>query len=169
MHTFSNWAGFISLFFYVATRYPSFLRGILCGFRKNCAIVWTTKRRRATGLASFAFALAHVIAVFVEYDINIMDGYSHQTYATGMSIMILMTALALTSNDWSMNKLGYKRWKFIQSSTDLILFGLAVHVAATITVPPPVSAVLSSILVAIAVVASFWRGWNESDMGPKER
>jgi sulfoxide reductase heme-binding subunit YedZ len=75
---------------------------------------WLKARRRYLGVASFGYAILHLlfwlkgahwrelIRSFVELDMS-----------TGWVAMIIMGFLFLTSNDWSVRKLGL-RWKTLQ-------------------------------------------------------
>jgi methionine sulfoxide reductase heme-binding subunit len=74
---------------------------------------WLVKRRRAIGVAAFAYALLHL--VFYLVDMGNLDDILAEFRAlgiwTGWAAMLLFVPLALTSNDASMRvlKSGWKR------------------------------------------------------------
>ena len=74
------------------------------------------KFRRALGLASFFFALAH-LAVWVVLDMQFLFGQmladiAKRPYITvGMAALVMMLPLALTSHDRLVRRLGGARWR----------------------------------------------------------
>jgi sulfoxide reductase heme-binding subunit YedZ len=71
--------------------------------------------RRLLGLYAFLYVSLHLLSfVWLDYLFNwlfILDGIIEQRYVlVGFAAFLLMTPLALTSNRWSMRRLG-KRWK----------------------------------------------------------
>jgi methionine sulfoxide reductase heme-binding subunit len=74
---------------------------------------WLVKRRRALGVAAFAYAVLHLI--FYIIDMGNFDDMLAEFWAlgiwTGWAAMLLFVPLALTSNDASMRalKAGWKR------------------------------------------------------------
>lgn len=71
-----------------------------------------TQQRRAIGVASFAYALLHTL-VYLEYKWGaglILTEALRPGLATAWLAMLVMLALALTSNDYSVQRLG-RSWK----------------------------------------------------------
>jgi len=71
--------------------------------------------RRAVGVASFVFILAHVLIVggaYFGWDIAKMTG--NDMLVGGMAAFIIVAALALTSTDWAARTLGVANWKTLQ-------------------------------------------------------
>lgn len=75
---------------------------------------WLAARRRDLGIATFLYALAHTITYLVdqkELHTIVEDGLNPDM-ATGWFAMIVFSLLALTSNDYSVRRLG-RRWKLL--------------------------------------------------------
>ncbi len=76
-------------------------------------LIWLIQRRRALGVAAFAYAVLHL--VFYVIDMGNVDDMLAEFFAlgiwTGWVAMLLFVPLALTSNDASMRalKAGWKR------------------------------------------------------------
>jgi methionine sulfoxide reductase heme-binding subunit len=76
-------------------------------------LTWLVQRRRAVGVASFAYAILHL--VFYLVDMGNLEDILAEFWAlgiwTGWAAMLLFVPLALTSNDASMRalKAGWKR------------------------------------------------------------
>ncbi|OYY71388.1 MAG: hypothetical protein B7Y00_04260 [Sphingomonadales bacterium 17-56-6] len=76
-------------------------------------LIWLIQRRRALGVAAFAYAVLHL--VFYVIDMGNVDDMLAEFFAlgiwTGWVAMLLFVPLALTSNDISMRalKAGWKR------------------------------------------------------------
>lgn len=74
------------------------------------------KYRRAIGLLTFFYILLHFLA-WIVLDMGLLWGQAlgdivKRPYITvGMAGLLAMTPLALTSNDWSVRKLGAARWQ----------------------------------------------------------
>ena len=71
--------------------------------------------RRALGLLCFAFVLAH-LTVWAILDVQALDAVwadiVKRPYVTiGMTAFLLLLPLALTSNDWSIRRLGGAAWR----------------------------------------------------------
>jgi sulfoxide reductase heme-binding subunit YedZ len=71
--------------------------------------------RRAIGVLTFAFLLAHVL-VWAALDVQALDrvwkDILERPYITiGMGGFVLLLPLALTSNDWSVRRLGGLSWR----------------------------------------------------------
>lgn len=73
---------------------------------------WLIKRRRHFGLASFACVALHAAHYTVEsqtFSVMLTEAIWLE-YATGWAAFIIFLALAITSNDWSVRRLG-RQWK----------------------------------------------------------
>lgn len=72
---------------------------------------WYMAQRRSLGVASFAYASAHLLAYLARQDWpRIAEDFAQAAFWTGWIAFILLTALALTSNDLSVRRLG-RSWK----------------------------------------------------------
>ena len=78
------------------------------------------KHRRAIGLIAFFYVLLHLLVwLFLDVQIlsRVIDDILKRPYITvGMAGFVLMVPLALTSNNWSMRKLG-PRWRQLHRLT----------------------------------------------------
>jgi len=75
---------------------------------------WLRRGRRYLGVATFGYALLHV-AAYVERLASwsaVLEDAATLSMSTGWFALILMLALALTSNDYSMRVLG-RSWKLL--------------------------------------------------------
>jgi methionine sulfoxide reductase heme-binding subunit len=71
--------------------------------------------RRQLGLVAFAYVVLHfaswlTIDMGLRWEQIIPDLYKRWYILVGMSALVLLTPLALTSNNWSIRKLGGKTW-----------------------------------------------------------
>ena len=71
--------------------------------------------RRQLGLVAFAYVVLHfaswlTIDMGLRWEQIIPDLYKRWYILVGMSALVLLTPLALTSNNWSIRKLGAKTW-----------------------------------------------------------
>lgn len=77
-------------------------------------VVWLLRQRRYIGVAVFGYAVAHLLA----YLVKLGDGERILSEAielgmlAGWVALFLFVPLAVTSNDFSVSKLGY-RWKYL--------------------------------------------------------
>lgn len=77
------------------------------------------KFRRAIGLIAFAYVLLHFAAwlaldLGLRWDLALKDIVKRPYVTIGMVGFIAMIPLAITSNDWSVRKLGAERWRRLQ-------------------------------------------------------
>lgn len=92
-----------------------------------------TKHRRALGLYSFFYAALHVIifsAIDYGFNLNLLFEATFEKRYTlvGSIAFILMLALAATSFNWSMRKLG-KNWKRLHKAVYIIAPLVIIHFA----------------------------------------
>jgi sulfoxide reductase heme-binding subunit YedZ len=74
-------------------------------------VTWLRRHRRSLGVASFAYLLLHAGAYCVRQPVpRILSDAAEAAYASGWLAALAMAALALTSNDASVRRLG-TRWK----------------------------------------------------------
>lgn len=89
------------------------------------------KFRRALGVTTFFFILAHFL-VWAVLDVQsltrVWEDIIKRPYVTvGMLGFVLMTPLALTSNNWSLRKMGAAAWRKLHKLTYPIAVLGAVH------------------------------------------
>jgi sulfoxide reductase heme-binding subunit YedZ len=76
---------------------------------------WLIKFRRLLGLFAFFYATLHLftyIALYAGFDVNTMaaDIAKRRYITAGVAAWLLLLPLAATSTNWSIRKLGGKRW-----------------------------------------------------------
>ena len=77
--------------------------------------------RRALGVLAFFFVLVHVL-VWLVLDVQILsqvwaDILKRPYITIGMAAFVMMLPLAITSNNWSVRKLGAPRWRSLHKLT----------------------------------------------------
>lgn len=92
------------------------LIGPLCGFSQKFTPCLTF--RKELGMLSFFLALAHSIISFFflpsRFPLSHLFSEDIVPFAFGLLSIILLTGIAIISNNFFMNKLGAQRWWFIQ-------------------------------------------------------
>jgi len=84
-------------------------------FPKSRVMRWLVKRRRPLGVAVFLYALLHFISYLIrEPNLTIVaiDFWRIEIFLAWMAF-VLLAVLAITSNEWSLRRLG-PRWKSLQ-------------------------------------------------------
>ncbi|SDK71048.1 sulfoxide reductase heme-binding subunit YedZ [Aliiruegeria lutimaris] len=89
------------------------------------------KFRRAIGLLAFFYILTHLL-VWLVLDVQIpaqiwADIVKRPYITIGMAAFVMMVPLALTSNNWSLRKLGPVRWRRLHRLTYILVPLGAVH------------------------------------------
>ncbi len=117
---------------------------------------WAMQRRRDLGLITFAFATAHTIAYIArkaDLQLIVSEGLEFDLL-TGWLAAVIFVALALTSNNVSVRRLG-RRWRTLHKS---------VYAAAALTLAhwvltafDPAMAYWHAAVVAILLVLRAWR------------
>src|SRR6185503_20305677 len=101
------------------------------------------KLRRMLGLFAFFYAVLHMLTwvVFVHYfEVSFMveDVFKRPFITVGMTVFVILSMLAITSNRWSMRKLG-KKWGTLHRLVYVAAIGGVIHfwwlVKADITLP----------------------------------
>jgi methionine sulfoxide reductase heme-binding subunit len=123
----ANGIGFLSLSAYTLTLLPTNIRFVLPQFKQADLPKWLLKNRRLIGITAFALALWHGYLLAQKRDFDFLDFESYVTYVQGVSTFIILTLLAVTSNDWSVKRLK-KNWKPLQRLTYVAMFLLTWHV-----------------------------------------
>jgi sulfoxide reductase heme-binding subunit YedZ len=120
--------------------------------------------RRMLGLFAFFYALLHLltwIVLFNYFDVKMMlsDVVERPFITIGMATFLILLALAVTSNQWSIRKLG-RRWQTLHRLVYAAAIGAVVHfwwsVKADITEPQR-WAVVVAVLLGIRV----WWMWKK--------
>ncbi len=118
--------GYLALIVYVATLLPS--NSVVLFFTSKRAYwrVILLKNRRNIGLVCFSFSIVHALLVLQTRNVDMLNANTYVNYLTGFSSISIFSILAVTSNNWSIRKLG-KNWKKLHSLTYLALIVLIFH------------------------------------------
>lgn len=97
-------------------------------FPKNRFWLWMMRRRRYLGVAAFCYALAHTILYVIDMEslANVLGEALLLGIWTGWLAMFIFIPLALTSNDWSVNRLG-RNWKRLQQTVYFAAIATLLH------------------------------------------
>ena len=85
------------------------------------------RRRRAIGLSFAAAHFVHLAALLVVLFVFAAQPSAKTIYGGGATY-VLIAAMALTSNDWSVRKLGPRNWKMLHT-----IGGLAIAIVFTVS------------------------------------
>ena len=91
------------------------------------------RRKRQIGLSVFFYALFHAFAYFMEryYSQGAFPWIYllHPVNIPGVIALIILLVMALMSNDFSIKRLGYARWKYWQKTVYLVEGCVFLHMA----------------------------------------
>jgi len=89
-------------------------------------------RRRSLGVTVFAYALLHLLiyAFYIGNWATFLEEWNKLFILSGFLAIVLLAALAFTSNNRSLKRLGFARWKRLHRLTHLIMFLLIYHQGA---------------------------------------
>lgn len=110
--------------------------------------------RRAIGVTAFAYVVLHLLAWLV-LDMGLLwrqalqDIVKRPYITVGMASLLLLTPLALTSNDWSVRRLGGMRWRRLHRLVYPAVFLGAVHYLWLVKSWPPEPIVYLTIVMAL--------------------
>jgi len=80
--------------------------------KKFCQLLET---RRSVGLLAFAAIALHFLLVFaISYNFSLSPIFSGFPLLVALPALLLLAVIALFSNDYSMKKLGFFKWKAVQ-------------------------------------------------------
>ena len=106
-------SGILSSFLLIATMSFSPLMAIFPGSR---IVAWLLRHRRYFGVASFSYALVHVVFYFVGLEglAALVDDLLAPTLLVGWAAFFIFLPMAATSNRVLTRAMGWKRWKMLQ-------------------------------------------------------
>ena len=119
-----NALGFVALVGYLLTLIPSLLRKLF-NLKNNLLNNWLLKYRRYIGVASFGFAVNHVVASINISDLGDINKCSR--YRIGLLLIFILGLLTFTSNNWSV-KILKTDWKKLHQLTYLVILLLPLHI-----------------------------------------
>jgi len=121
--------GKASLYMFLFVSYINPL-SLFPAFKKSCSILM--KHKRMIGIACFCYAVLHfVIYILDNSDFTLlMDNLQKPFIQIGSVAFLILIALAVTSNKFSIRKLGSRRWKKLHRLAYLCACLLILHVVA---------------------------------------
>lgn len=112
-HEIVGTTGVLSTFLMIAAMALSPLQSI---FPNSRLVAWFLERRRYFGVASFSYALVHVVFYFVDLDTlsQVLEDFLAPTILTGWVAFFIFVPMAITSNRTMTRAMGWRRWKLLQ-------------------------------------------------------
>ncbi len=97
-------------------------------FPDNRFWLWMMRRRRYIGVAAFCYAFAHTVLYIIDRGnlANVLGEALELGIWTGWVAMFIFIPLAITSNDWSVKRLGVN-WKRLQQGVYVAAVGTLLH------------------------------------------
>jgi ferredoxin-NADP reductase/DMSO/TMAO reductase YedYZ heme-binding membrane subunit len=149
-------------------------------FPKSRLVAALNRYRRTMGVTAFVYALFHV-ALYFSYEGGTPDYLARLQepfFAAGAIAFSILFLLTVTSNNWTIKRLGFRNWKWIHRLVYLAALVIFYHqaiadrgnwrTAFTLFIPATVLEVLrvgKLFGIAVAVRASApmtaWNGWRE--------
>ncbi len=143
--------------------------------RKSLGLPWMIRLRRMLGLFAFFYAFLHV-TTYIWFDKSfkagavIEDTLKRPFITLGMVSFLLLVALALTSTDGMVKRLGGRRWRRLHRAVYVAAIGGVVHYYMLVkadTREPILFGLALAVLLGYRIVAgarwSFFRKEAESD------
>ncbi len=123
-HAINHSTGELAARLLIATLVATPLRML---FPKSPIVRWLRRRRRILGIFVFIFALLHFMTYVLTRDFSDMAAnLLSPKYIAGWVALLIFAALAATSFDGAVRKLG-KRWKKLHKFTHLAAIAVALH------------------------------------------
>jgi methionine sulfoxide reductase heme-binding subunit len=125
--------------------------------RLSPRLAWLVRFRRLLGLFAFFYGCLHLLTYLWLYSgfniATMIDDIAKRRYImAGMAAWLLMLPLAATSTNWSIRKLGGKRWQALHRLTYLSAIIGVIHywwiVKSGVRTPITITLVLATLLVA---------------------
>jgi len=117
---------------------------------------WLRRRRRYLGVAAFAYAALHALVYLVRQDLaRILDDLRAAAMWTGWLALIVMLALAVTSNDASVRWLR-RRWQTLHRAVYVVAVLGLLHWILSAFDPTP-GYVWALVLAALETLRLLWR------------
>jgi sulfoxide reductase heme-binding subunit YedZ len=87
--------------------------------------------RRTIGVATFIYACLHFTSYFLregEFDVALKQLVEKPYLIFGFSSLIVMLPLSLTSNNWALRKLKFKKWKTLHRAVYFAFVLISIHI-----------------------------------------
>ncbi len=151
-----------------------FLIATLCitPIRDLFGINWI-RYRRALGLLAFWYVVMHfstymILDKYLDFPQIVADIAKRPFITIGMAGFVLLIPLALTSNSWSIRKLG-PRWNKLHKLVYVIAAAGALHFAMSVKVVGPEQMIYIALVTALLVWRLFRQRFNQWRRGPAGR
>ncbi len=151
-----------------------FLIATLCitPIRDLFGINWI-RYRRALGLLAFWYVVMHfstymILDKYLDFRTIIADIAKRPFITIGMAGFVMLIPLALTSNNWSIRKLG-PRWNKLHKLVYVIAAAGALHFAMSVKVVGPEQMIYIALVTALLVWRLFRTRFNQWRRGPAGR
>jgi methionine sulfoxide reductase heme-binding subunit len=124
--------------------------------RLSSRLSWLIRFRRMVGLYAFFYGCLHLltyIGLYAGFNVHTMlDDIAKRRYImAGMLAWSLLVPLALTSTNWSIRKLGGKRWQWLHRVVYLSAISAVVHYWWKVK-PGDHAPMMSTIVLAILLI-----------------
>jgi sulfoxide reductase heme-binding subunit YedZ len=132
--------------------------------RLSTRLTWLIKFRKMLGLFAFFYGCLHLltyVGLYAYFDLHTMlDDISKRRFIlSGLLAWSLLVPLALTSTNWSIRKLGGKRWQALHRIVYVAAIAGVVHywwgVKPGVRSPLPITLMLGALLLA-RPLTSWW-------------
>jgi sulfoxide reductase heme-binding subunit YedZ len=125
--------------------------------RLSSKLAWLIRFRRMLGLWAFFYGCLHLltyIGLYAGFDVHVMlDDIRKRRYImAGMLAWSLLVPLAITSTNWSIRKLGGKRWQWLHRLVYLSAVSAVVHYWWEVK-PGNRAPLLSTVVLAVLLIA----------------
>jgi sulfoxide reductase heme-binding subunit YedZ len=135
---------------------------IIWGIRGGLAL------RKMTGLYAFLFGILHTIAYLADHQFTVLSLFDEIYIIAGFIAVLIMVPLAITSNRWSMKRLG-KNWKRLQRMIYIATIFTAIHLVLIPADIVPVVYMFILLMVRIPPIRHYLvqRRQNKSKLHPR--
>ena len=152
------WSGDFSVIFFFVTMVTTPLK---IYFPKNNRIKRLARFRRETGIATFLYALIHVLSYIVHRylksgSIDFMM-FLHPFIVPGTITFLIFFLLAITSNNWSMRWLGWKRWKKLHRWSHFCQWLVLIHLLCVDIADRESSALIPTLLMGLLLAFQMYK------------
>ncbi|MCB1957439.1 MAG: sulfoxide reductase heme-binding subunit YedZ [Rhodocyclaceae bacterium] len=130
--------------------------------RRLTGLHWLLRLRRMLGLFAFAYGVAHLLAYvwldqYFDWTAIAMDILKRPYITVGFVALVLMTPLALTSNNRMIRQLGGRRWQALHRSVYAIALLGVVHFWWLVKADVLDPLIYAVILAGLLGIRAWWR------------
>lgn len=130
--------------------------------RKLSGLNWLLRLRRMLGLFAFAYGVAHLATYlwldqFFDWAAIARDILKRPFITVGFAALVLMTPLALTSNAFSIRRLGGRRWQSLHRSVYAIAILGVLHYWWLVKADVLEPAIYALLLAVLLGMRAWWR------------